>query len=91
MAGIKGKGGVKGRSGGARRNTGPYNQNLHIDKPHAKKLRYLMLSRRDILHNDAITADDTAMWCIDLIYADAWQKDDKMNQRNADIALEGEQ
>ena len=76
--------GTKGRSGGARRGSGPTVRRLRLSKEAALELRILTLNRRGVTGNNEIQPVDIVT---EMIHA-SWLEYDAMIQRLADDAVE---
>ncbi len=79
--------GTKGNSGGSRKGAGSPRRNLHIDKDTARLLLWLTKDRRALTNNPSLLEEDIIR---DLVQSE-WSKFDEMYERDAEIALEGEE
>ena len=80
MAGVKG---MKG-SGGQRKGAGPPQQIFKLDRDTAKKLRILLLDKKEL------QPDITGEQVISLLVNNAWYDLDQHWKESATVAIEGE-
>lgn len=72
--------GVKGKSGGARKGSGPIVRRLQLSKDAAQKLRILVSHRRGLINNQQLQPVDF----VEMLIHEAWLEYDAMIQAAVD-------
>lgn len=80
--------GKKGRSGGARRGSGPYRRRITLSAHAARQLAHITRDRRALLHTAQLSEHDVVAWLIDEHYRQIMH--DEAALRNQDAVLASE-